>query len=102
MGLELTVTYEVRSISAMKNLALKGVAGSVLPFASVSEEVRNGLLDARPIAMPPIRRTLYLVSSSQGPELRSDAAVTVAVRESIAILLELLGPLAHPLWIRAS
>jgi LysR family nitrogen assimilation transcriptional regulator len=102
MGLELTVTYEVRSISAMKNLALKGMAGSVLPFASVSEEVRSGQLDARPIAMPPIRRTLYLVSPSQGPELRSDAAVTVAVRESVAILLELLGPLAHPLWIRAS
>jgi LysR family nitrogen assimilation transcriptional regulator len=102
MGLELNVTYEVRSISAMKNLALKGVAGSVLPFASVVEEVRNGLLDARPIAMPSIRRTLYLVSPSQGPELRSDAAVTAAVRESVAILLELLGPLAHPLWIRAS
>jgi LysR family transcriptional regulator, nitrogen assimilation regulatory protein len=30
IGLELKVTYEVRSISAMRNLALKGVEGSVL------------------------------------------------------------------------
>lgn len=102
IGLELNVTYEVRSIAAMKNLALKGVAGAVLPFASVSEEVRSGQLDARQITMPPIRRTLYLVSPSQKPELRNDAAVTAAVRESVTVLLELLGPLAHPLWVRAS
>lgn len=102
MGLELKVAYEVRSISAMKNLALKGVAACVLPLASVAEEVRSGQLNARRIAMPPIRRTLYLVSSTQRPELRNDAAMTAAVRESLAILFELLGPLAHPLWIRAS
>ncbi len=102
IGLELAVTYEVRSISAMKNLALQGVAACILPFASVVEEVRNGQLDARQIVMPSIRRTLYLVSAAQRPELRNDAAITAAVRDSLSILLDALGPLAHPLWVRTS
>jgi LysR family nitrogen assimilation transcriptional regulator len=102
LGLDLKITFEVRSIAAMKNLALRGVASCVLPFASVVEEVRANRLAAHPIVMPPIRRTLYLISPGQRPALRSDAAVSAEVRSSVSILLEALGPLAHPLWTRTS
>jgi LysR family transcriptional regulator, nitrogen assimilation regulatory protein len=98
LGLELEVTYEVRSVAAMKNLTLKGIASCVLPFGSVVDEVRSGQLKAHRIVMPPIRRTLYLASAAQRPVLRCDAAIVAEVRSSLAGLLDVLGPLAHPLW----
>jgi len=101
LGLELKVAYEVRSISAMKNLVARGAASSILPFASVVEEVRAGKIDARPIITPSVRRTLYLASSRQS-RFKNAAALTSAVRASMQGLLETLGPLAHPLWVRTA
>ena len=49
LGLELKVAYEVRSISAMKNLVMRGAASSVLPYFAAIDELRAGKLDARPI-----------------------------------------------------
>jgi LysR family transcriptional regulator, nitrogen assimilation regulatory protein len=102
LGLELKVTYEVRSIAAMKSLALKGIASCVLPFASVVDEVKGRHLAAHPIVMPPIRRTLYLVSASRRRTPLCDAAISAEVRSSLSILLDALGALAHPLWVRTS
>ena len=74
LGLELKVTYEIRSISAMRALAARGAASCILPYASVIEDVRSGKLDARPITMPPIRRTLFLASSRQRGPFVNEAA----------------------------
>ena len=100
LGLELKIAYEVRSISAMKSLVGRGAAASILPFASVIQEVRAGKLDARPIVTPAIRRTLFLASSTQRGPFRNEAALAGAVRTSMQGLVEALGPLAHPLWVR--
>ena len=102
LGLELKVSYEVRSISAMKSLVSRGAAASILPFASVIQEVRAGALDARPIVTPAIRRTLFLASSTQRGPFRNEAALAGAVRTSMQGLVEMLGPLAHPLWVRTA
>jgi LysR family nitrogen assimilation transcriptional regulator len=102
LGLDLKVTYEVRSISAMKNLVARGSASSVLPYFAVIDEVRAGKLDARPITMPPLRRTLFLASSTQRGPFKNDAGLTGAVRSSLTGLLDALGPLAHPLWVRTA
>ena len=102
LGLELKVAYEVRSISAMKSLVERGAAASILPFASVIQEVRAGRLDARPIVTPAIRRTLFLAASTQRGPFRNEAALTGAVRMSMQGLVEVLGPLAHPLWVRTA
>ncbi|MDF2116617.1 LysR family transcriptional regulator [Roseiarcaceae bacterium H3SJ34-1] len=102
MGLELNVTYEVRSVSAMKNLVSRGAASSILPYFSVIEEVRAGTLDARPIIMPALRRTLFLASSNQQGPFKNEAGLTGAVRSSLQGLLDALGPLAHPLWVRTA
>lgn len=100
LGIDLKVAYEVRSISAMKSLAQRGLAVSILPLPAVAEEARAGTLAADPIVMPSIVRTLYLVSSAQRPALRCDVALAHAVRLSLDRLLDMLGPLAHPLWVR--
>jgi LysR family nitrogen assimilation transcriptional regulator len=97
MQRELKVAYEVRSIPAMKNLVARGAAASVLPFFSVIDEVREGKLDARQIVTPSIRRTLFLASSRQRSPLQNEAGLTNAIRSSLRIVTDALGPLAHPL-----
>src|SRR4051794_32935674 len=97
LGLELKVSYEVRSISAMKSLVSRGAASSILPYASVLEEVRSGTLDARPIVMPPIRRTLFLASSTQRAPFRSEVGLSSAIKFALQRHTENLGPLAHPI-----
>jgi LysR family nitrogen assimilation transcriptional regulator len=102
LGLDVKIAHEVRSISAMKSLVCRGAAASILPYFAVLDEVRAGTLDARPITMPALRRTLYLASSAQGRQFRNEAGLTGAVRSSLTGLVELLGPLAHPLWVRTA
>jgi LysR family nitrogen assimilation transcriptional regulator len=102
LGLELKVDYEVRSVSAMKSLVMRGAASAILPYFAALEEVRSGKLDARPIAMPAIRRTLFLASSKQGGPFKNEAGLTGAVRLALGGLLDELGPLAQPLWARTA
>jgi LysR family transcriptional regulator, nitrogen assimilation regulatory protein len=102
LGLDLKVTYEVRSISAMKSLVMRGAASAVLPYFAVLDEVRSQKLDARPITMPAIKRTLFLASSKQRGPFKSEAGLTGAVRSSLTGLLDALGPLAQPLWVRTA
>ena len=86
----------------MKNLVLRGVASSILPYFAVIDELRDGKLDARPITMPAIRRTLFLASSKQRGPFKNEAGLTGAVRTSLTGVIEALGPLAHPLWARTA
>jgi LysR family transcriptional regulator, nitrogen assimilation regulatory protein len=102
LGLDLKVAYEVRSISAMKSLVMRGAASAILPYFAVLDEVRSQKLDARPITMPAIKRTLFLVSSKQRGPFKSEAGLTGAVRSSLTGLLDALGPLAQPLWVRTA
>lgn len=97
LGIELKVAYEVRSISAMKNLVTRGAAASILPAFAVLSEVREGTLAARPIVSPPVRRTLFLASSKQRSPFRNGPGLTEAVRASLQGVVDSLGPLAHPL-----
>ncbi len=98
LGRDLVVAYEVRSIAAMKSLAMRGTASCVLPLASVSAEARSSLLLAVPIVQPPVRRMLYLVSSNQTHAKRCDLALMMAVETALGGLVAMLGRLAHPLW----
>jgi LysR family nitrogen assimilation transcriptional regulator len=102
LGLELKVVYEVRSISAMKSLVMRGAASAVLPYFAALDEVRAGKLDARPITMPAVKRTLFLASSKQGGPFKNEAGLAGAVRSSLTGMLDALGPLAQPLWVRTA
>lgn len=96
MNRELNVAYEVRSIPAMKNLVSCGAAVSILPYFSVIDELRGGKLDARQIVEPSIRRTLFIASLQQRAASKNDNDLTNAIRSSLRIVTEALGPLAHP------
>lgn len=97
LGRELQIAHEVRSVSAMKSLVSRGAAVSILPYFAVIDEVRDGKLDARQIIDPPIRRTLYLSTSRQRGPFKNADALTAAIRSSLTIVTEALGPLAQPM-----
>ena len=97
MKRDLRIAYEVRSISAMKSLVSRGAAAAVLPYFAVIDEVRDGRLDARQIVTPSIRRTLYLATSDQRGSFRNADGLASAIRASLTMVTDALGPLAHPL-----
>ncbi|MGE3245547.1 MAG: LysR family transcriptional regulator [Beijerinckiaceae bacterium] len=98
LGLQMNVAYEVRSITAMKGLAARGVASCILPYFSVAEDVAKGALAARPIARPALRRTLFLASSKLAHPIRQETELLGAVRSSLGGLIGTLGALGHPMW----
>jgi LysR family transcriptional regulator, nitrogen assimilation regulatory protein len=57
----LNVRYEIESISSIKELIISGAVFGVLSLASVAKEVAAGILIARPIVSPQIKRTLYSI-----------------------------------------
>jgi LysR family nitrogen assimilation transcriptional regulator len=97
LGLEPKIAFEVRSIPGIKSLILRGAAAGILPYGAVIEEVRGGKLDARQIIAPPLRRTLYLAASNKRARFKNELALTGVIRSSLSSLIDMLGPLAHPL-----
>lgn len=62
LGMPLDVAYEVRAISAIKALVLRGKASTILPYSLVAEEVRSQALAAQQITSPDLTRTLYFLT----------------------------------------
>ena len=97
LGVDPHISFEVRSIPAIKSLIARGMAAGVLPYASVLAEVRAKTLEARRITSPTLRRTLYFALRSGQPPVRNAVALRALVRSCLSELIEALGPLAHPL-----
>ena len=95
LGLEPKIAFEVRSISVIKSLIVRGAASGILPYGSVLEELRGGRLEARPIVAPALRRSLFLASSKRG-HIRNELALTSVIRSALGCLTDVLGPLVHP------
>jgi LysR family nitrogen assimilation transcriptional regulator len=100
LGYELRVAYEVRSVSAMKSLVLRGAASSILPLFSVADEVGAGSIAARRIVSPAVSRTLYLASLRQRASFRHSDGLTATIREALRGMVERLVPVARQPWAR--
>lgn len=100
LGLDLKVAYEVRSVSAMKSLVLRGEAVSILPLFSVAEEVHAGTLGASQIEAPAVNRTLYVTSLRQAGSFRNSDRLTDTIRRSLEAMIERLRPIAPQQWAR--
>lgn len=97
LGIEPNVRYEVRSISGMKSLVQRGVACSVLPQFSITDECAKGEMDCRPLVKPSLRRTLFLAHQKKR-RFRCELELTKCVWTSLAGMIVSLGPLVSPLW----
>ena len=62
-GVQLRVHIEADSFAAMTELAAGGFGSTILPAASVSQDVRGGRLVVIPILDPPIERALFLATA---------------------------------------
>jgi LysR family nitrogen assimilation transcriptional regulator len=100
LGLDLKVAYEVRSVSAMKSLVLRGEAVSILPLFSVADEVHSGTLSAMQIKAPAVSRTLYVTSLRQGGSFRNSDQLTNTIRRALEGMIKRLRPIAQQTWAR--
>ena len=63
-GLALTVAVEIESLVHMKEYVREGGHHTILPFAAVRQETREGTLIARRIVQPVIRRPVAMAQSA--------------------------------------
>lgn len=60
----LGIAYEVQSITAIRDLILRGEACSVMPYGTVARELAQGRLVARRVTGTPLKSTLYIARRS--------------------------------------
>jgi LysR family nitrogen assimilation transcriptional regulator len=82
-GAALQVSFEIDSVTTIRELVESGAGYTVLPYAAVQDSIRSGALFARRIVRPRVSRTLHLgycVSFL-------DSSASRAVRDLIARLV---------------
>ena len=84
-GRELKVYCDMDSVEATKELVMRGVADTVLPVASVREDVENGKLRTAKIKNQRLQRTLCMLHSAS--QSRS-SAIDLVSREVRSLVLE--------------
>ncbi len=89
----LQVEIEADSTRIQKELAARGLGYSVLPFASVAAEVRDGRLSAAPITAPVIPRRVVLAYPADRPVSR---AARLLGERLVAVVRGMLAGSAWP------
>lgn len=64
-GRPLNIAYEMRSIAGIREIVLRGMAASVMPYGAVAREIENGRLMARRIVNPCLAHTMSIVRSTK-------------------------------------
>lgn len=82
---EVAVRYELQSITGIRELLLRGTAVSVLPYGSISHEIKAGRLTGRRIQGAPIKNRMYIVTRSgkEGRALLEDNKRAWLIEEAI-------------------
>lgn len=97
MKLSMRIGYEVSSIAMLKRLVADGGVASVMPYASVREEVESGLLHIRRIIEPVPLRRLYLLHSTHRGPMVNDGDLFDILQAALSCFTEALGELVRPL-----
>lgn len=87
-GLVVDIAYEMRSISGIREIILKGMAASIMPYGAVEREVANGTLAVRRIVEPVLMQTMSIVRPVKGAELPPE--VETLVRDYLMALVDLI------------
>lgn len=89
LGLALRVSFELQSMTAIKQVVAAGLAATVLPWGAARREIEAGELVARPITGPALSRTLYLL---QTLDLRERDAAALLARLAAGLLSDSSTP----------
>jgi LysR family nitrogen assimilation transcriptional regulator len=92
-GMHVKIAFEVNSPLALRAIVLHDTAASVLPFGAIAEEVRNGLVTARPIVDPVFTRRLNLVRPVGGRIFHNEAAIEALMQRMASKLAQSMGEL---------
>ncbi|MBT5048534.1 MAG: LysR family transcriptional regulator [Rhodospirillaceae bacterium] len=84
----LDIMYELDSMEPKKEMVIRGLGLTVLPYGSVQKEVADGLLTARRIIEPDLTRTLYLARARQHPRSKARDALEALPLRLVANLCE--------------
>jgi LysR family nitrogen assimilation transcriptional regulator len=80
LGIALHVEYELDTLELLKDVALAGVAHTVLALPAVVEEVGSGSLKAMALRSPSIETRLMVATSLNRPQTQAGRAVLEAIR----------------------
>lgn len=97
LKLTMRIGYEVSSIAMLKRLVADGGVASVMPYASVRDEVEAGILHMRRIVDPVPLRRLYLLHSARRGPLTNDGDLFDFLQNALMRFVDKLGDLTQPL-----
>lgn len=86
--LALNTIIDVDSYANIKELVEKGIGYSILPFNSISREVKEGRIRYWRISKPEIKRDVHLVHPADRPMTNAVAAIETLCRETLLDLAE--------------
>lgn len=86
-GLTLRVVVEADDLGVLKELALKGLAWTVLPLAAVHDEVAAGRLCAAPIIEPHLSRRLAIAEPLGRPASIAVARFAELLRDEVTAMV---------------
>jgi LysR family nitrogen assimilation transcriptional regulator len=96
LGLTLNVHIEIDAMPPAKDLCRQGGFYTILPSCAVSREIAQGILAARPIVEPDLKRSLCLATTTARPltaAARTAARLCVATARNLVQKGEWLGEL---------
>jgi len=82
-GITLTVAYEVDTLELMREIAVAGLAHTVLSVSAVQREVNAGVLVVRRIEKPTMHTKLLIASAANRPITRAVKTVDKTIRSIV-------------------
>src|SRR3546814_499363 len=71
-GRPLNIFYEMRSIAVIREIVLRGMAATVMPYGAVASELSSGRLVARRIVEPRLTQIMSVAWSTKSMEVFAD------------------------------
>ena len=95
-GVSLNIALRGDAFWVLKSLVCGGTYHAFIPLSSVSEELNSGMLEARRIISPPIRRQLVLAMPPDRSNTRATDAVISILANELATMIDEGAWIADP------
>ena len=87
-GVSLNIALRGDAFWVLKSLVCGGSYHAFIPLSSVTEELNSGMLEARRIISPPIRRQLVLAMPPDRSNTRATDAVISILANELATMID--------------
>ena len=86
-GVKLKIVAEVNTVPLLSQLVCAGIGYSIVPYPSVSSDIKRGLVESVQIVNPAITRSVYLCRWADAPVSPAAVALEGLVVEIVAALI---------------